>query len=208
VRSRFLVLAASAILLEVAALLMGCGSSSEEARPLANGGQSVSTAEAVHQALPTVNPQVGLVAYHSPDKGYSLAYPEGWEVVAEGGFTDYFVWRAESGRTYAQLAVSCRTAEQGGTSPDRMASQDVQMIKEFGGGAVNPTDVGPIQVGDLPGKQFTYTYQLSGLTVEQVAAYVVHGACGWRLALASYGPGTLGPYLPLFQRIIAAFRPD
>ena len=44
--------------------------------------------------------------------------------------------------------------------------------------------------------------------IEQVAAYVVKGDCGWRIGLDTYAPGTLQSFLPLFERILASFRLD
>lgn len=197
------VLAASAMALAAAALLVGCGSPQEESE-LQNGGQPTPP----QTALPAVDPDIALVEHHSTHKGYTLSYPEGWRVMAGEEFTDYFVWRAESGRTYAQVSISCRDPGDQASTPEQMVRFDAHAINELGAGRVSPSEATPLEVGGLPGRQLRYTHMLSGLKVQQVVAYAVSERCGWRISLAVYGDASMEPYLPLFQRIIATFRPD
>lgn len=183
----------------LAAAAAACGGGGEET--------SVSTATPPPAItvgpVPTVDAATPLAEYRSADMGFSIGYPEGWNVQTPGGVFSAFTW-STNGRPIAQLTLLCNQGEN--LTVDGLISSDRAIIAS-GGGSV-PSEPTPIEVAGLPGKQTTYEVNLGGLTVEQVAAYVVSGECGWRIGLATYGPGTREPYLPLFDRILASFRPS
>jgi hypothetical protein len=195
----------SGIILVGCLVLVACGGGQgQEATPTGEAGPPTPTAEAEPpEPLPTVDPNVSLVEYHSPDKGYSISYPLGWQVDIQPDFADYFLWSTESGRPLAQLAVTCN---EGALTPDDLMRVDSAVAARMGG--IDPASVVPVEIAGTTGKQLRYTVQTGPLSVEQVAAYAPGEKCGWRLGLASYGSGTLLPYLPLFQRIIDSFQPD
>ena len=154
--------------------------------------------------LPTVNPNVSLVAYQSPDKGYSIDYPEGWQYeVGSGQATDFFVWSTPEGRDLAQLSVMCVEGEN--LTADSLLMKDAANVIPYGG-VIDSRQAHPIQVDGVEGKQIRYFVALGDLTIEHIVAYVVKGPCGWRIGLNSYGAGSLDPYVPLFSRIIPTFH--
>jgi hypothetical protein len=203
VQSRFLQVVLSSVILAGALGLAACGGGQgQEVTPTEEVGPPTETAQAGPAELPAVDPNVPLVEYQSPDRGYSISYPQGWQVDVEPGFADYFLWSTEGGRPLAQLAVTCN---EDALTPDELISVDSAAASLFG--AIDPTSIVPIDIAGTTGKQMRYTVQAGSVAVEQVVAYAPGEKCGWRLGLASYGAGTLASYLPLFQRIIESFRP-
>ena len=202
-------MAALATLLAVALVLVGaCGSEEEETGPPTAGPRPSQTATSgpgpASEPAPTVDPGIPLVAFRSPDKGYSLRYPEGWEVDATpGGGTDAFLWRIGD-RRLALLQVTCNREL---LTPQSLMRADASVASNLGG-YLNLADAVPMQVGGVEGKQNRYSLSVGGLTIEHVVAYVAIGDCGWRIGLNSYGTGSLNPYLPLFDRILASFHFD
>ena len=193
-----LALAGGCLLLVAAAA--SCGGSDKGAPSPTAESSPVPTVE----PLPTIDPNVPLAEFHS-DLGYSVGYPEGWDVRATpssqlAGFT----W-SQTGVPIAQLTLFCN---QGANQTiEGLMGQDAGVIARNGG--IIPQQSTPVEVGGVPGKQVTYTTSLGGLPIEQVAVYVVKGDCGWRIALATYeSVGSLQAYLPLFDRIIASIRFD
>lgn len=200
-RSRFFRLATAGVCLLLVAAAAACGEGEQEPLPPISTPLPPSTPE----VLPTVDPGVPLVEYRLPDRGCSLGYPEGWEELEEQSGPDLavFSW-ALDGKPMAQLTILCNEEEN--QTLDSLIQQDAAIISGLGGaGFSEPT---PIEVAGTAGKQVTYTINFAGFAVEQVAAYVVKGECGWRIGLATYGEGSLRSYLPLFERIIASFRLD
>lgn len=152
--------------------------------------------------LPTVDAATPLAEYRSADPGYSIGYPDGWSVQTAGGPFSAFTW-STNGRPIAQLTVSC---DQEATTVEGLINKDRQIVAQAGGSL--PPEPTPIEVAGLEGKQVTYEVNFGGLTAEQIAAYVASGGCGWRIGLATYGTGSLDPFLPLFDRILASFQPS
>jgi hypothetical protein len=175
-----------------------CGDGEQEA-PLPTPTPPPSTPKPV----PTVDPSVPLVEYRSPDMGYSMGYPEGWNVEVPSGPFTAFSWSLD-GRPIAQLSVMCTRGEN--QTVDGLIQEHARIVPQIARTALAEST--PIELGGTAGKQLRYTTRVAELTIEQVAAYAVIGDCGWRIGLATYGPGTLEPYLPLFERIIASFQPD
>jgi hypothetical protein len=201
-KSCFLKLAVVGSCLLLVAAAAACGGSGNVTPSSTAGPSPASTVE----PLPAIDPSVPLVEYRSPDLGYSVSYPEGWDLNAEAGSpVAYFSWSL-NGRPIAQLAVLCN--EGANQTVESLMQQDVDVLLLPQAGATMPTEPTPVELGGLPGKQVTYSTSFSGLTIEQVAAYAVNGDCGWRIGLATYGAGTLQSYLPLFDRIVASFRLD
>jgi hypothetical protein len=155
--------------------------------------------------LPTVDPDVPLVEYQSPDGGFTVGYPQGWEVVerATGGDIGTFAWSVD-GRPVAQLTVLCSKEED--RTLDDLIERDTAIVANLGG--KRASDPVPIDIAGIEGKQTTYKHGVAGLTIEQAAAYAVTEDCGWRIGLAAYGGGSLESFLPLFDRIVASFRLD
>lgn len=189
------------VVLVAVLFLAACGGHGDETATTPEAG--LPTVPAGPSELPAVDPNAPLVEYHSPEKSYSVSYPQGWQVNTESGFADYFLWSADDGRPLAQLAVTCNAQA---LTLDDLISADAAVVARFGAG-IDPSTIVPIQIAGTTGKQLMYTVPAGGLPVEQVVAYAPGEKCGWRLALASYGPGTLPAYLPLFQRIVASFQP-
>jgi hypothetical protein len=134
-----------------------------------------------------------------------VGYPEGWVAdVAEDSPFATFSWTMEGGRPVAQLTLLCNRGEN--QTAESLMRQDAEILPQVG--ATMPEESTTVEVAGVPGKQATYTVNFSGFTIEQVAVYVVKGDCGWRIGLATYGPGSLQSYLPLFERILASFRAD
>ena len=182
----------------LAAAAAACGGGSEEA--------SVSTATPPPAVtvgpVPTVDAATPLTEYRSADPGYSIGYPEGWNVQTPGGVFSVFTWSTD-GRPIAQLTLLCDRETK---TVDGLIIKDRQIIAGAGGSVPSePTD---IEVAGQPGKEITYEVTFGALTAEQVAAYVLSGDCGWRIGLETYGSNTREPYLPLFDRILASFRPS
>jgi len=179
--------------------LAACGGS-EQGSP--NEVSVTGTAEA-QLPPPTVEADIPLVEYQSPDKGYTLGYPSGWEVEAGPDlFADIFARKSESGRSLAQLNVSCN---KDALTTEKLAGIDAAVASRYG--AVDPSGVTPVEIAGTTGGQLRYRIGVAGTAIEQVAVYAPGDECGWRLALAAYGDGTLASYLPLFERIVASFRP-
>jgi hypothetical protein len=198
---------ASAVLLTATVFLFAaCGGGGGEATPPAASPTQAATpgGSSTPAALPTVDPDVPLVEYHSADKGYSLQYPQGWEVDASPGSpTDFFFWRVRD-RRLAQLQVTCNRQV---STVDSLMLLDADFASNFGGNLDWAAAV-PVEIAGVEGKRNRYSISVSGITVEHVVAYVVAGGCGWRIGLNTQGPGTLEPYLPLFDRILASVRFD
>ena len=198
-KSRFLRLVLAGGCLLLAAAIAACGGGEQKA-PLSTASPSPAPTPA---PLPTIDPNVPLVEYRSPDPGYSVSYPEGWDLNASPGPLVTFSWTLV-GRPIAQLTVLCNKGQD--LTVGSLIQQDAAILGRYGGTA--PSEPTPVELGGVSGEQVTYTASLGGLTIEQVAAYAVKGDCGWRIGLATYSPGTLQSYLPLFQRIIASFQAD
>ena len=196
---RGLLMAAATTLMVMAAILfISCGGETESTPPEAT------TPSPGAGVVPPLDPNVSLVEFRSPDKGYSLGYPEGWEVeTSPGAGTDFFFRKADD-RRLALLQVTCnrelRTAE-------LLMTVDQNVASNFGG-VLDPSAAAPVEVGGVEGIQNRYSITIGGGSIEHVVAYVAAGDCGWRIGLNSYGSGTLEPYLPLFQRILASFHFD
>jgi hypothetical protein len=192
-------------MLTSALVLAACGTGEEPqatATTTTAAGPPTPTAQAPPAVSPTADSNVPLVEYHSPDLGYSISHPEGWELDVEPGFADYFVWSTDDGKPLAQLVISCN---ENALTVDDLLNVDSAVAADTGG--FDPTSIEDVEIGGTTGKQVRYTVAISGLVVEQVVAYAPGEKCGWRLALASYGSNTLSGYLPLFKRIVASFQP-
>jgi hypothetical protein len=191
--------AALGAFLLLATAAVACGDGGEETSvPTATPPPAITVGP-----VPTVDAAVPLAEYRSADMGFSIGYPEGWKVEVPGGIFSAFTWSI-SGRPIAQVTLLCNQGEN--MTVDGLIASDRQIIASAGGSA--PSEPTPIEIAGLPGKQTTYETNFGGLTAEQAAVYVVSGECGWRIGLATYGPGTREPYLPLFDRILASFRPS
>ena len=201
---------ASAALLAAAVFLFaacGGGGGQGEATPpaAANPTQAATPGEGTTPvALPTFDADVPLVEFRSADKGYSLSYPQGWEVEASPGApTDFFFWRVRD-RRLVQLQVTCNREA---LSADSLMLLDADFASNFGGN-LNRAAAVPVEISGVEGKRNSYNISVGGMTVEHVVAYVVSGGCGWRIGLNTQGPGSLGPYLPLFDRILPSVHFD
>ncbi len=161
----------------IALLVVACGGAEKETLAPAPGETSVANGETpTPEVLPTVNPDVSLVTYESPDKGYSIDYPEGWEYqVGSMGLSDNFVWSTPEGRVLAQVSVMCEEGE--GLTADSLLMKDAANVIPYGG-VIDSRQAQPIQVDGVEGKQIRYFVSLAGVTVEQIVAYVVKGECG------------------------------
>jgi hypothetical protein len=198
-KSRFVRLGLAGGCLLLAAATAACGGGGQKAPSSSASGSPASTPA----PLPTIDPNVPLVEYRSPDPAYSVGYPEGWENVSPGAPNPTFGWSIE-GRPIAQLTVYCTKGQN--LTVDSLIERDRAILGQYG--ATIPAEATPVELAGVSGTQVTYTVGIGGLPIEQVAAYAVKGDCGWRIGLATYVPGTLQSYLPLFQRILASFRPD
>jgi hypothetical protein len=203
-KGRFLKTALAAALLVAAVVLVAACGGDEGGGAAPSPEPAETPAGSTPLASPVVDPNVPLVEYHSAEKGYSLSYPEGWTVdAAPGTVTDLFSWTIDS-RHLALLQVTCNREL---LTPDQLMLADGGVASDFGG-QLNPEAAVPVQVEGVEGKRNMYSLTVSGLMVEHVVAYLVHGSCGWRIGLNSYGSGSLQPYLPLFDRILASVSFD
>jgi hypothetical protein len=84
---------------------------------------------------------------------------------------------------------------------------DADFASNFGGNFDWAAAV-PVEIAGVEGKRISYSISVGGVAVEHVVAYVVAGSCGWRIGLNTYGPGSLEPYLPLFDRILPSVHFD
>jgi hypothetical protein len=190
-------IAAAACVLVVTATA-ACGDGGKEGASPATPTLAPSTPA----AKPTVDPSVPLVEFRSPDKNYTIGYPEGWEELKDVSGPDFIVFSWDLNGPVAQLTILCNEGQN--QTLDTLVAGDNAVMRRFGGtGLSGPT---PIEVAGLPGTQMTYVANYSGLVVEQAAAYVIDGDCGWRIGIATYGRGSLQSFLPLFERILASFR--
>lgn len=185
-----------------------CGDGGEEAVAPSDGPESTSPASSASPSpapgvLPTFDPDTALVEYTSPDKGYVIGHPEGWEVDA-GPHTgiDAFLRGSAADRILAQLSVRCRPGEN--LTVEQMMRTSQAALSSLG--RINPAGATPIEVAGTEGKKLSFVIKVADIDVEQVVAYAVKGGCGWRIGLAAYGKGQLQQYLPLFDEIIASFR--
>jgi hypothetical protein len=179
--------------------LTACGSNGQSAP---NDQPSPGPTETT-EPLPTVDPNVPLSEYQSPDKGYSVGYPQGWEKGSVAGLLDLFVLKTESGKVAAQLTVECLQAEPDWT-PETLMTVDAKAAKTAG--QVQFGQSTDVEVGGVTGKVRRYSINVQGLTIEHIAVYIIRGDCGWRIGLNSFGQNTLAAYIPLFDRILASFR--
>lgn len=200
--------ALAALTVAAAALFSACGGQEGQGptatpAPAGTTGASTPGAGLPMPTPPPVDSGVPLVEFHSADKGYSLGYPEGWQPDASPGPTDSFLWSIGE-RDVARLQVTC--------NPERLSAKslmlaDAAVAAQYGAG-IDPANAMPVQVGGVDGERNTYSISVGGLRIEHVVAYVVHGRCGYRIGLNSFGSGSLDPYLPLFDRILASVRFD
>lgn len=155
--------------------------------------------------LPTVDAKAPLAEYYSPDRGYSVGYPEGWEEVEALSGPDFavFSWTLD-GRPMAQLTIMCNEGENQTLSS--LMQQDSAVLRRVGGTRLS--DPVPIEVAGAEGKLVTSAHRIGTIAIEQAKAYAVAGECGWRIGLDAYGEGSLQSFLPLFERIVASFRLD
>lgn len=195
--------AAGAAFWSVTILATACDGGEGQPGPEPDAGQQGTPIAATPVPRSTVDPNVPLVEYHSPDKGYTVSYPEGWKIDAPpGGAIDTFIW-TEDGMHLAQLAVT-RNAD--AVTPDELMRLDVSIVTRYGG-RIDPAQTREMQVGGTTGKLIMYSVNAGGLPIEQAVVYASHGDYGWRLGLSTYGAGSLPGYLSVFQRIIASFQP-
>ena len=188
------------LFLAAAALAAACGSGQrrEEATPAVEV-----TAQPTPFVYPTVNPGIPLAEYKSPNKGYSVSYPEGWEVVIDGGPVDTFITRTDEGKVLAQFTVACFQAKEGWT-PETLMTQDAKAASLHGGFQTTPAT--EVELGGLTAKMRRYSLNAGGLAIEHVVAYLIRDKCGWRIGLNTYGAGNLNAFIPLFDRLLASFR--
>jgi hypothetical protein len=154
-------------------------------------------------ALPTVDPDAPLAEYESPDKGYTVGYPEGWEIAeGPGPVISFRRWTPE-GQVAAQLTIACWEIQEGWTIETLMTQDATAAVRE---GGFQTTPGADIEVAGVAAKKRRYSLNVAGLEIEHVVAYFIQGDCGWRIGLNSYGKNTLDPYVPLFDRILDSFR--
>jgi hypothetical protein len=185
----------------VLAVILGLTACGGDGNGPAEGTALTATARAGPVELPTVPADAAFVEYVSPDKNYTVSYPSGW-VFSSDGFADNFLWSTEEGRPVAQLTVTCNAQA---LTPDELIDADAAVVARFG--RIDPTSIVPIEIAGTMGKQATYTVPAGSVAVEQMVAYAPGDNCGWRIGLASYGAGTSAAFSPVFQRIVASFRP-
>jgi hypothetical protein len=174
-----------------------------ETTPAAGGPSAEVPPTPAPRPEPAVDTDVPLVEFHSEDKGYSIAYPEGWEEdVGPTRYADAFLLN-DGKRHIAQLTVVCKP----GKPVETLLLEDAQRVSRFGG-SIDRANAVPVDVAGVTGEQVTYSTNVSGLFVEHAVVYAFTGDCGWRIGLNTYGAGTLPAYLPLFERILATFQPD
>jgi len=199
-----------AALAAITALLVlvavACGTGQEEESTPSTAVLPTPAVQGTPRPLPTVDLSsflnASLVEYRSPDKGYTISYPEGWKVSASaGGPLDTFLGSTPEGRAVAQLSVACF---EGDWTLDKLVAQDMAVISHFQGSASAPQ---PLEIAGETGSLLTYSMQFEQLSVEHSVGYLVRGKCGWRVDLTSYGVGTRLAFQPMFERIIASFQP-
>jgi hypothetical protein len=200
VAKRFQIVACCLALVAVLGLAAACGSNgAEPATPV------VEEPTPTIAPFPNVDTNVPLVEFHSSGRGYSIGYPEGWEVEASpestGAGTDFFTWQVGAQRI-AVLQVTCNPDL---LSPEDMMHADASVASRYGG-ILDVNAAVPVEVGGVEGEQNTYNLSIGGLEVEHVVVYLVHGECGWRIGLSTMGPDTRDEFLPLFERILASFQ--
>jgi hypothetical protein len=193
------------VLLGVAAC--GRGEESSDVTPTQEGSTPGSGVVGTPGPVPTLDPNIRLVRYDSPDKGYSIEYPEGWQVEAAGiGAPDIFVSRMEGSRKVAQVSVACTKGV--GLTPDDLIEDNNRIIGGLGS-VIDPTLASPVEVAGVTGKRGEYSTQVGAFAAEHVAVFFVVGECGWRIGLSiPVSAGDIDQFLPLFDRILASFRPS
>lgn len=197
---RFAVAAWGLALFAVLAFAAACGGDNgEPATPV------VEEPTATTVPFPRVDTDVSLVEFHSIGRGYSVGYPQGWEMDANpeatGSGTDSFLWQV-SERRIALLQVTCNPRL---LSPEALMQADAAIAAQFGPG-FDPAAAEPVEVAGVEGLQNTYRIAVGGAQVEHVVAYIAQGECGWRIGLSTFGSGTRESFLSLFERILASFQ--
>jgi hypothetical protein len=193
---RIVIMGAAAALLGAAIVGTACGGGGDEA-------DQVTPTVATSLLRPTPDTNTPLIEYRSPDKGYVVSYPEGWEFDdSPQALGDAFVWRMADGTNVAQLVIT-RNADI--LTPEDLLKQDVSIISTYGG-RIDPTQTRDVQVAGKTGTMALYATSLGGLPAEQAVVYFAGDDYGWRLGLTTYGGSSLPAFLPLFDRIIASFQ--
>jgi hypothetical protein len=204
VAARLLVVALWGLAVTMAlAMSVACGGGEEEPAPATPVPQPTPAVRQITPvAIPTYDPGVPLVEFTSPGKGYSVGYPQGWEVEAvTGAGTDMFVWSVNE-RHLALLQVTCNREL---LTPESLMRADAGAAANFGG-QFNLADAIAVEIAGVEAKQNQYHLSVAGLRIDHVVAYVPGEKCGWRIGVSTYGPITITQLLPLFERIIASFQ--
>ena len=153
--------------------------------------------------VPTLDPNIRLVTYDSPDKGYSIDYPEGWQVEAAAvGAPDIFSWTTDEQGLMAQLTVGCTKGE--GLTPEDVMAENARLLGPYG--VLDSTRATPVAVAGVTGEQLKYQSSVGAYAVDHVAVFFVIGNCGWRIGLSAPVTVGLDQFLPLFDRSLASFH--
>ena len=181
----------------------GGGKESRELAPTQESSTPESGVVSTPGPVPTLDPNIRLVRYDSPDKGYSIDYPEGWQVEAAAvGAPDIFSWTTEEQGLMAQLTAGCTKGE--GLTPEDVIAENSRYVGPYG--IIDPTKATPVGVAGVTGKRLEYHTEVASYAVDHVAVFFVIGDCGWRIGLSAPVSSGLDQFLPLFDRVLASFH--
>lgn len=148
-----------------------------------------------------------LVPNTGPNNAYTISVPSTWQIEDVAPTIRRYVMFTNKTRV-AQFTVNCAA---GGTVAD-LSATDARLVQTIGGKyAVN--GIIDVTVASLHGKQTEYTAPLTstgttgGPNQETRVLYLQGTACAWQILMQTYGNGLLQHYTPLFDAILATFKP-
>jgi hypothetical protein len=211
-RMKLGVMVAAATLLLTLALGSACGSDS--GGPSEGIGQTstpITPAEGVQLASPAGTPvrpedlaNVALEEVKGPFDSYVIQVPPQWteeKVPVPGGFGMRYVLMARDTRV-VEVTLECAV---GGTV-DQLMKLDAAVVRGLRG-QYDPTTAVDVDVGGLKAKQVDFHIVLVTAVIEQRAVYLEADPCAWKVVFHAFGQGLRAQYEPLFDRILASFRP-
>lgn len=135
------------------------------------------------------------------DFPFDIALPKGWEVTKVGIAVTASIMNSAT-FPFATITVDCVPGVDKGT----MLGLDGAAATRLGLGGLEATRAEPAQVGGKPALQVAWEGSL--VPGDRLSVYVDGKDCAWRIQLASFGAIPIGPLLPMFNRVLAAFNPD
>lgn len=202
ITTRYLLPAVGALLLLILSGCQGSTSEDNEATP-GTTAQQTPPSRVELDATPVITGNL----FESPEKGYSVRFPEGWLPVADflpgPDFTvdAFFAQEEEVEGVQPNIAVTCEAAEQG-TDLQEYFDRKVDIVRQVT--EVEP-EVSSRQVSGEEALVYRFSRKNEDVNLEKTEVFFVTERCVWSIALtAPYGDRAI--YSGLLDDFLESFR--